>query len=523
MQFSVKMERLVDLLDDASSGALALPEFQRPFVWDPEQMLELLESMRRGWPVGNLLLLDAPQDLGVRPFELDTTPPDPARVRHFLLDGQQRLTSIGQILYDTGDTAFRVDLTEFHSSGEVVIASNKRGSNRDLRIAGTQPTLSEVYFGRVSADIFGGPNPSLPFELAETRMRDLQERLFGDILHGYSIPCTRMNSDIETDAIVEIFETLNRTGTNLETFDLMVAILFARGFDLRKRWAQAEYDHPILKKLGVGPMEILKLILLWTRNEQRWFRRELPDQGRVKGLRQPDVLSLSYRTIERHWLNAASSYAKSAQFFHDNFGVLVESLVPSPYMLLTAAALQNSVSSRDLKAWYWHSISTQTYRTGANTQPLTDVDRFFQGKPLVDTDFFAIPEILSAAAHERAVGNRLLLRGFKGFVIARGGRDPLSGDPLIGDPHVVDFRSISARRVSPMPDLRIGDLTFFNSETFNEARNQIRHSGANSLKHLASQGFDANSASSDSAEHRGLRARWIDLEMGEVLRDHEAS
>ena len=44
-----------DLVEEASSGGLALPSFQRKFVWEPSDILALLDSMLREFPIGSLL------------------------------------------------------------------------------------------------------------------------------------------------------------------------------------------------------------------------------------------------------------------------------------------------------------------------------------------------------------------------------------------------------------------------------------------------------------------------------------
>src|SRR5688500_7414529 len=46
-----------DLVDLVRRGKLALPEFQRPYVWPPPEVAELLRAVARKWPVGTFLLL----------------------------------------------------------------------------------------------------------------------------------------------------------------------------------------------------------------------------------------------------------------------------------------------------------------------------------------------------------------------------------------------------------------------------------------------------------------------------------
>jgi len=44
------------LLHEAADGRLRIPNFQRPLRWRSKNVIEFFDSIRRGFPVGNLLL-----------------------------------------------------------------------------------------------------------------------------------------------------------------------------------------------------------------------------------------------------------------------------------------------------------------------------------------------------------------------------------------------------------------------------------------------------------------------------------
>ena len=84
------------LLARISSGDIRIPAFQRDFVWEPEQVAFLLDSIYKEFPIGTVILwktdkrLNTEKKLGV--FEL----PEPQKDYpvNYVLDGQQRLTSL---------------------------------------------------------------------------------------------------------------------------------------------------------------------------------------------------------------------------------------------------------------------------------------------------------------------------------------------------------------------------------------------------------------------------------------------
>jgi Uncharacterized conserved protein len=57
-EFTIKPEVLLleQLLEEVRSGRLRIPRFQRPYVWQPHQMLDLFDSIERGYPIGSILI-----------------------------------------------------------------------------------------------------------------------------------------------------------------------------------------------------------------------------------------------------------------------------------------------------------------------------------------------------------------------------------------------------------------------------------------------------------------------------------
>lgn len=84
------MAKLSTILDQIDSGTVLLPEFQRGYVWNREQVRGLLDSLYKGYPVGSLLVWETEADPGaIRGSVLAG-----AGVRSLLLDGQQRITTL---------------------------------------------------------------------------------------------------------------------------------------------------------------------------------------------------------------------------------------------------------------------------------------------------------------------------------------------------------------------------------------------------------------------------------------------
>ena len=84
-------------------GKIQLPDFQRGWIWDDDRIKGLLASISRGFPVGAIMTLSAGGDIRFKTRLVEgvsdngLSPPD-----RFLLDGQQRLTSLYQALLHPG-------------------------------------------------------------------------------------------------------------------------------------------------------------------------------------------------------------------------------------------------------------------------------------------------------------------------------------------------------------------------------------------------------------------------------------
>lgn len=83
-----------ELVDDTRRGRVRIPEFQRPLRWKAAQVIDLFDSIRRGFPVGELLMDLRPAAAGtirLGPLSIDVESRSDAL---WIIDGQQRLTSL---------------------------------------------------------------------------------------------------------------------------------------------------------------------------------------------------------------------------------------------------------------------------------------------------------------------------------------------------------------------------------------------------------------------------------------------
>jgi len=93
---------LEDILSEVVAGRVRIPRFQRSFRWQWEDVRRLIDSIVRGYPIGSLLLWARPAEqetLSIGALNIEAPRTDSAL---WVVDGQQRLTSLSNSLRDPG-------------------------------------------------------------------------------------------------------------------------------------------------------------------------------------------------------------------------------------------------------------------------------------------------------------------------------------------------------------------------------------------------------------------------------------
>jgi hypothetical protein len=432
-----------DMLSDVEAGELAIPEFQRPFVWRPPQVSDLLVSVARRWPIGTLLLLEGPQDFAVRPL---AEAPELTSAKMLVLDGQQRVTALYRALgRQVGDEVYYVDLLRLLEDGE--LSDEHIKVLRRATFARQFPDLaSRVRGGVALIDEVADLNKWHAWSTDEGHDRKRageysairNDQLAG--LSDYSIPAVRLERTIGFDALAKIFETINRTGVRLATFDLMVARLYPREFHLREKWEEALEREPLFDAYEIDGMDILRLIAL-----SEFLQGDNP---RVKGIRQGDVLQLPAEAVKSRWDWAVDAYSTALAFVQERCGSVSTELLPSTTMLLPIAialrvesdsiapTISNDERASLAERFFWSAGLAQTYAQGANTQAVRDARELLEaiaGGP--DPEVTQRVEVDIGALSDDRRRNESMLRTAMSLLVKDGARDWLTGEDLteIGD------------------------------------------------------------------------------------------
>jgi len=238
--------KISTILDHIDNGHMALPEFQRGYVWNRDQVRGLFDSLYRRHPVGGLLVWATEASTAVHRGEGPLAP----GVVKLLLDGQQRMTSLYGVVrgrpprFFDGNTLAFTGL-RFHLDQEIFAFYQPVKMQDDpLWIDVTELMIQ----GTVGLGVFVTRLTSQP-DLAP-KVGDYLARLsrllsVTDIdLHVEEVT----GADKTLDVVVDIFNRVNSGGTKLSKGDLALAKICADWPDARdrmkaklKEWAQAGF------------------------------------------------------------------------------------------------------------------------------------------------------------------------------------------------------------------------------------------------------------------------------------------
>ncbi|MEV7828394.1 DUF262 domain-containing protein [Microbacterium enclense] len=328
-QRSFSIDELLTLI---GSGSIGLPDFQRQFVWGPDQIRRLLATVFMGWPAGLILLMEAPPIDFFAVRGLDGIESDQLRrFRHLVLDGQQRLTALAQtfgIAPAPRGQRWYLDVKLFerlYESGDVETAFIRLSATpgrKDTRLLVPLSALrSDASFQAWRDEPANGM-----FDEAGLRPRRTEaNRIWLELLsgvRGFRFPTTVLPADMRLSAVALIFERLNTSGLRLDTFDLVVAHVYRDGLNLRAQWDQELYARPILRSfLTDDPLIAAELVSMVISGDTR----------------RAALLSLDPNELWSAWDGAVAALDAAARFLSEHVGINRAEQLPHRAILLAIA------------------------------------------------------------------------------------------------------------------------------------------------------------------------------------------
>jgi hypothetical protein len=309
----VKLQRtyspISSLVDAVDRGQLRLPEIQRDYVWKPAQVAGLLDSLYKEYPSGSILLWETDQVITERRAKIEPTgaPPVGAKVQ-FLLDGQQRLTSLHRVLHDPANTrvVFNVEDERFQIESAATANDSRWVTVHEILV---HPDLFAF------VDHLADRNPGVARRDIGRRVERVR-RITAYVYHVEVI------SNLSYEDVTKIFIRVNSQGRALKTTDLALATLSARWPGVMGE-LEDERDH--WQSLG------------WPAIDLAFLARSIAALG-TESRMLSGFKDASLESLQTAWLQTKDGIRHLVEMLDKNLGIETSTLIPSSNALVPLVA-----------------------------------------------------------------------------------------------------------------------------------------------------------------------------------------
>lgn len=367
--------RVGDLVELIEHQEVLLPDFQRGYVWRRPQLLKFLDSLYRGYPIGQILLWIPPGTMEANAATavtenarlLGTTAPrapgeamrkeSAARAAppQFVLDGQQRLTSLYKVLrseagakvrFQAADEIFQVESSVLAKDPLWVSVGDVLGSDRGLSKA----------LARLQKDLKLAPDDP-QFETLQANLQRLamvRERVLPVAVVRLSDP----------EQVAELFVRIN-SGTPLRRAELALAqlawrwpgALMGRLGDAVEDFQESGFDFP-------APFVMRCFVAVAT--------------GQASFSSAESLWKLTDLTLSKNWEKAYAGLRASVSFVQEVARLPTGEDLPSTNVLLPMCSLfARSIrldAAQTQKLLYWFLVASAFGRYGSSVESRLNED-----------------------------------------------------------------------------------------------------------------------------------------------------
>lgn len=360
------------LIAEIQSGRLRVPNFQRGFVWDPDRVAYLMDSIYKGYPFGAILLWRTQQTLAhertLGPFSLP--PNQPSFPTDYILDGQQRVTSMfgvfqTDIILDQkplwANIYYDFETVEnAQESSFVALEGTEVDRKRHFPIG----CFFDSVAYRKETSAFTNSALIEKIDRAQTRFKEA------------AVPIQTINTEDKT-AVAIVFERVNQRRVELDTVQLLSAWTWSSDFDLNQKFEELSSE---LAPFGFSAVGDDKDLLL------RCCSAILTTDPSIESL-----INLNGSAVRASFETVTTGVKGAINFLRKNLHVETLAnlpyenlLVPLAVYFVATATTQTRMTDKDRRSivkWFWRTCLGRRY----NSQPFKNLkDDVIEIKKLKD-------------------------------------------------------------------------------------------------------------------------------------------
>jgi len=359
-------KKYTSLFNDIDEGRVKIPQFQRDFVWSKAQTAKLIDSIIKGFPMGTFILWKTKERLRhIRNVgNIDLPEPDAGDSIFYVLDGQQRITSLYAV-----------------RKGVRITRENKEIDYRDISID------LDVEYSQDEEVVFEDAHPEHTtisvYQLLNASIAELAKE-YGDYLDAVSEYKTRLEGyDFSTvvidsysiDIACEIFTRINTGGKDLTLFEIMVAKTYDqdRNFDLSEKYnhlIEADSQNRNLQTAGydgIPPVTVLQCVASFISSE----------------IKRKNILKLDKQEFIDQWDDVTDALYKAVDYLRTHLGIQVSRILPYNSILIPLTWFFGKIGNRGithrendlLRQYVYFAALTHRFNSAAETKVTVDIKR----------------------------------------------------------------------------------------------------------------------------------------------------
>lgn len=255
---------IASLMSDVDREVIALPDLQRPFVWEDTKVRNLFDSLFLGYPVGTLVLWHTSSAKDARTVGSDRQSHRPPSL---IIDGQQRLTSLfavmqGRELVGKNGERRRITLAFRPRDGQFEVADAAIRNDPEFL-----PDVTELWSGKrnifqITKELLNGLRDK--GRVVDDKYEEaVQQNLsVAQAITNYRFPTIDLREtaggDLEDEDIAEIFVRINNEGKRLGQADFVLTLLSVYHAQLRDEIEQRAQKMSEGQVVGLDTQQLLR-------------------------------------------------------------------------------------------------------------------------------------------------------------------------------------------------------------------------------------------------------------------------
>lgn len=382
LQINTRVRRLFQYLLDFEDGKIQVPPFQRDFVWKNDKKIELLDSLKNGYPIGSVLFWQPSYDTksNLIDEELQTIGgyflENNKSEFYYILDGYQRLSTLFGCFVDSRKTHLKKNEKEWKDKFDIVY------NLKDDKFEFNRKTKSELEIFQIPLYFFTDGDNFYDFSISlmELNFSEFEKKEFinryknfGSKISSYDIPSIDLIGGSIKEA-VEIFSRLNSRGEIISddwkvsalSFNKEQNFRFGSEIDLLLQ-KLAKYNFFVTKEDRKNKRELILQCVLNTFEDEVVYFDVASTSKKLEELASKnkfiDVSRKAFVNIER-----------AVDFLFTELYVLDSKLLPYNIQLIFLTDFFNKIEYPSkkqidkLKRWFWITTYSNYFTSNLSKQ-----------------------------------------------------------------------------------------------------------------------------------------------------------